>query len=132
MNNMDNDNQKQNLKWIGVAILAVAVVIAVVVLLPKGNSSPYKNLDTFAQCLSSKGLKMYGAYWCSHCQAQKAEFGTSFKYVNYIECTDKPAECSAAGVQGYPTWEIASTTLVGEQPLEVLASTTGCTLEKKN
>ncbi len=74
---------------------------------------------------------MYGAYWCSHCKSQKAEFGTSFKYINYIECTEKPDECAAAGVQGYPTWEIASTTLVGELPLETLAAETGCVLEKK-
>lgn len=128
---MENNNSKSNLKWVGIAILAVAVVVAVMVLLPKGDQSSYKNLDAFAQCLTDKGLRMYGAYWCSHCKAQKAEFGSSFKYINYTECTDKPDECTAAGVQGYPTWKIASTTLEGEQPLETLASTTGCTLEKK-
>lgn len=127
---MQEDNTKNNMKWVGVAILAVAVVVAVVVLLPKGNSSSYKNLDAFAQCLTEKGAVMYGAYWCSHCKTQKAEFGTSFKFVSYVECTEKPDQCTAAGVEGYPTWKIASTTLTGEQPLETLASTTGCVLEK--
>ena len=129
---MENDNNsKKNVKWVWVAILAAAAVVAVVFLLPKGSQTSYKNLDTFAQCLTSKGLKMYGAYWCPHCQAQKALFGDSFKYVNYTECTEKPDVCTAAGVQGYPTWEIASTTLVGEQSLETLAAQTGCVLEKK-
>ena len=129
---MQEDNTKQNIKWVSVAILVVAIVVAVVFLLPKQASSKYKNLDVFAQCLTEKGAKMYGAYWCSHCKTQKAEFGTSFKFVDYVECTDKPDECTAAGVQGYPTWKIASTTLIGEQPLETLATETGCILEKKD
>lgn len=125
-------NQESKMKWIGVAILAVAVVVAIVFLLPKQASSKYKNLDTFAQCLSDKGAVMYGAYWCSHCKAQKAEFGSSFKNINYVECTEDPDKCTAAGVQGYPTWKIASTTLTGEQPLETLATEIGCNLEVRN
>src|SRR3989344_4690623 len=117
---MDNTNSKSNMKWIGVVILVLAVVIAVVLQLPRDGSSPYKNLYAFAQCLTAKGATMYGAYWCSHCKAQKAQFGSSFKYVNYVECTEDPKVCEAAGIQGYPTWKIASTTLTGEQPLETL------------
>lgn len=128
---MESNNSKSNMKWARVAILAVAAVVAVVLLLPKGGNSLYKNLDEFSKCLTNKGVIMYGAYWCSHCKAQKAEFGPSFKYINYVECTEKPNECTAAGVEGYPTWKIASTTLTGEQPLETLASMTGCTLERK-
>ena len=126
---MEN-NTNTNLKWVAVAILVVAVIVGVVLLLTKQTSSKYKNLDAFAQCLTEKSAVMYGAYWCSHCKAQKAEFGDSFKYINYVECTDKPDECTAAGITGYPTWRIASTTLEGEQPLEKLAGKAGCMLEK--
>lgn len=40
------------------------------------NSKPGK-LDTFAQCLKEKDSTFYGAFWCPHCQNQKAMFGKS-------------------------------------------------------
>lgn len=68
--------------------------------------------DDFAKALTEKGVKMYGAYWCSHCANQKKLFGSSFKYVNYVECSlpnaaGQTAACTAAGIQSYPTWEFA-------------------------
>lgn len=43
--------------------------------------------DSLAKCLSDKGVKMYGAFWCGHCQNQKAEFnGNLEKYNIYVEC----------------------------------------------
>ncbi len=62
-----------------------------------------------AQCLSDKGVKMYGAFWCPHCAEQKELFGDDFRYVTYVECDDRdPAgdseACREAGVQNYPTW----------------------------
>ena len=43
--------------------------------------------DDFAKCLGEKGLKFYGAFWCPHCQAQKALFGKSKELLPYIECS---------------------------------------------
>lgn len=65
--------------------------------------------DTFAQCLTEAGMTFYGAYWCPHCQDQKAMFGESLQYVNYVECdaggeNAQPEACVAAGVEYYPTW----------------------------
>lgn len=60
--------------------------------------------DAFAKCLTDKGFAMYGAVWCSHCTAQKALFGDSFKYIKYVECPDNINLCLDKGVQGYPTW----------------------------
>jgi hypothetical protein len=65
--------------------------------------------DAFAQCLTAKGFTMYGAYWCPHCQQEKSYFGDSFKYINYVECTEKTQLCLDKGVQGYPTWIVEST-----------------------
>lgn len=129
---MQDNKSKNNIMWVALVILVVAIVLAVIFFLPKQDSSKYENLDEFASCLTEKGAVMYGAYWCSHCQAQKEEFGSSFKNINYVECTEKPDQCTAAGVQGYPTWVIASTTLVGEQTLETLAVHTNCALQKNN
>ena len=44
---------------------------------------------TFLRNAWQKKLTMYGAYWCSHCQAEKKLFGDSFKYVPYVECTQE-------------------------------------------
>ena len=60
--------------------------------------------DAFAKCLTAKGFVMYGAVWCSHCTAQKALFGDSFKNIKYVECPDNINLCLTKGVQGYPTW----------------------------
>jgi hypothetical protein len=67
-----------------------------------------------AQALTKAGAKMYGAFWCSHCQDQKAEFGSAFKDVTYVECAPDKANpykqssaCKAANIEGYPTWIFA-------------------------
>lgn len=72
-----------------------------------------------AKALTAAGAKMYGAYWCSHCQDQKEEFGDAFRYVTYVECApDKnnpytqSAACKAANIEGYPTWVFADGTRV--------------------
>ncbi len=86
-------------------------------------------LDSFAQCLASENLTMYGAEWCSHCKKEKSRFGSAFKYVSYVECPDNVQLCLAKGVNGYPTWIDASgTKYEGEQGLEGLAKISGCEL----
>jgi len=103
---------------------AVAVGI---IALDGGSAGDKYNL--FAQCLSTKGFKMYGADWCSHCQNEKRAFGDSFKYVEYIECPDNIEECRAEGINGYPTWELPDgRKLEGEQGLEKLSQESGCLL----
>ena len=94
-------------------------------------------LDSFAQCLSDKGVKMYGAYWCPHCAEQKEMFGESFKFAPYVECGvagNRSAEqpiCKDAGIHHFPTWQFPP---VGERveaviPLSDLATRSGCALE---
>lgn len=90
--------------------------------------------DAFAQCLTEKGVKMYGAWWCPHCAKQKALFGSAFDYVDYVECSPNSAnksivaqECKDAGIEGYPTWTFPDgTELNGEQPLTSLGAKVGC------
>ncbi len=80
--------------------------------LAKQSSCPYTNSDkiSLAKCLTEKGWTMYGAYWCPHCKAQKEFFGEeAFKFINYVECTEKTDLCNAKKVQGYPTWIVEST-----------------------
>jgi hypothetical protein len=90
--------------------------------------------DDFAQCLKTKGAKMYGAWWCPHCAEQKEMFGFAFQYVNYTECSPEGQQtmndtCKQAGIQHYPTWQFPDGSRVeGPQPLNVLADKTGCKL----
>lgn len=55
--------------------------------------------DDFAQCITNSGAKFYGAYWCPHCQKQKAEFGKSASKLPYIECELSNTEKKAAQSQ---------------------------------
>lgn len=50
------------------------------------NSKKPGKYDELAQCIEKSGTKFYGAFWCPHCQAQKALFGKSAKKLPYVEC----------------------------------------------
>jgi len=77
--------------------------------------------------MTKAGATMYGLATCSHCQKQKALFGTSFQYITYVDCAKEPTRCSA--LKGVPTWEFKDgSQLEGEQALSTLASKTSCVL----
>ena len=128
---------KQNKIIISFAVVLSLVIILFAIINNKSNNSA-SNVpglyDTFAQCLTDKGAVMYGAVWCSHCTAQKAAFGDSFRLVNYVECPDNTQLCLDKGVQGYPTWLIGtSTKLEGfdeNKTMKELSDITGCILPK--
>mgnify|MGYP002031682199 CR=1 FL=1 len=90
--------------------------------------------DDFAQCVTDSGAKMYGAYWCSHCNQQKESLGDSFYKINYVECSlpnngGQTKICKDEGVESYPTWEFGDEIrMSGFVPLEKLAERTGCEL----
>jgi len=96
----------------------------------------YKNhkYDSFAQCLSTKQVKMYGLYWCPHCIEQKEMFGQSFHYVPYVECAIKGSselapECKVAGVKLFPSWQFGmDPPKEGILSMETLSNKTGCSL----
>ena len=80
------------------------------------------------QHLKQVGAKMYGAFWCPHCQEQKQLFGQeAVAQLNYIECDPEgqnaqPEVCKAKGIQGLPTWEIKGKFYEGTKSLEELAN----------
>ena len=85
-----------------------------------------KDVDSFAQCLTENGMKMYGTEWCSHCKNQKARFGDSFQYIDYIDCDEEEDVCVAEGIRGYPTWKFEGNIYPGEKEFEELAALSGC------
>ena len=98
------------------------------------------NLDSFAQCLNEKGVKMYGSYICSACLATKKMFGSSFEYIEEIECHPKGPNpqtdlCLKKDIKKTPTWILEKDNqeigrFAGFQSLEDLSEFSGCPLEK--
>lgn len=117
-------------------LVAILIFVATLGLIGAGlyfttRSSPQSNtnLDEFAKCLSEKGMTMYGAYWCPHCQNIKKLFGNSFQYIKYVECTVDTKTCTDNNVSGYPTfiWKDGGRS-EGELSLEEFAQKSSCTL----
>ncbi|MFH1770536.1 MAG: peptidylprolyl isomerase [archaeon] len=92
------------------------------------------SLEAFAKCLGESGAKMYGAYWCSHCNEQKEMFGDLFENIEYVECAEEDdaraqtIACQEAGISGYPTWVINGQQYPGTQSFETLSKLSGCDL----
>lgn len=90
--------------------------------------------DAFAKCLATHQARMYGLYWCPHCQDQKAMFGESFHYVPYVECAIKGSSelapaCKMAGVKLFPSWQFGmEAPKEGVLSLDALSDKTGCSL----
>lgn len=120
---------RKTIIWLLIIIIAIGGIAWWV----KANSGPGV-LDTFAQCLKDKGAIFYGAFWCPHCQNQKALFGKSQKLLPYVECSTpdgngRLAICEENKITGYPTWEFSDGSReTGEVPLATLAEKTGCQL----
>ena len=126
---------KSDANWGKRAIYAVLIVAAFGLAYYLGDRTQHK-YDNFARCLNARGVKMYGAYWCPHCQEQKEKFAKSFEYVNYVECGvmgDLHAQsqvCKDDNVKHYPTWQFPPTGERVERVFDLgeLSERTGCTL----
>jgi len=116
-------------KTLIVLLFVISVIIAAC-----SSSSGYtrESIDALAKCMTEKGVVEYGAFWCQNCAKQKKMFGSSYKYIKYIECDprgeNEQAElCIEKKVEKYPDWEFADKSrLVGVQEFEALATKSGC------
>lgn len=101
-------------------------------------------IDRLVKFMASKGMTMYGASWCPHCQAQKAALGGATSDLKYVECstdsskpqadvcnavtyTDNSTGKSVTGIQGYPTWVYQGTGYSGEKTIPELVQIVGFT-----
>jgi hypothetical protein len=121
--------------WGRIALFALLIAAAFGLAFYLGNRNQHRH-DAFARCLTQRGVKMYGAWWCTHCQEQKELFGASFEYAPYVECGIKgdlhgtAQVCKDQDIKHYPTWQFPP---MGERvervfPLQELADRTGCPL----
>ncbi len=121
-------------------ILVVGIIIAVILVgliwfnISGNTIKSSGKYDNFAKCLTDSGVKMYGAYWCPHCNNQKQMFGDSWQYVDYIECSlpnraGQTQVCNQAGIKAYPTWEFQDGKRVeGELTFQQLSQYSNCQL----
>ena len=100
---------------------------------PSGGETPEK-ATAIAQCLDDKGVEMYGAFWCPHCNDQKRAFGKDAeKLIPYNECdargeNEVSETCIDLGIEGYPTWIFADGSREEHVlPLTELQELSGCT-----
>ncbi len=115
-------------------VVGIAVIVCAFVAFGMWNRSQPGEYDAFAQCIAEQEAVFYGAFWCPHCQEQKAMFGRSERLLPYEECSTpngnaQVAVCNEAGIASYPTWIFADgERLEGVQTFETLAEKTGCEL----
>ncbi|KAK4410447.1 Thiol-disulfide oxidoreductase LTO1 [Sesamum angolense] len=105
---------------------------------------------SLAKHLRAIGAKLYGAFWCSHCQDQKEIsavvpfphylWARSSKLLDYVECfpdgvskgTKMAQACVDVNLEGFPTWIINGQVLSGEKQLSELAALSGVKLDDLN
>lgn len=127
------DPRARIFRMVVVLVLLFVVGAFAAVRLAEKKSGPDTRV-AFAQCLTDKGVKFYGAYWCPHCAKQKKMFGSrAMAEIDYIECAlpgnpqAQTQECKDAGIKNYPTWEYPDgSRRTGEQSFEDLAEGSGC------
>ena len=87
--------------------------------------------------LAALNAKMYGAFWCSHCNNQKQELGIeASKLFTYIECAKDGLNsqyqmCKDEKIPGFPTWQINGELYPGEKSLSELETLLSA-VEKKS
>jgi hypothetical protein len=131
---MDKKLQKnQAVRVILFAVIMLALIIAMRMVSSAGTTSA--KYVGFSQCLADKGAKLYGAFWCPHCQKQKKQFGAGAEYLPYVECSTADGKgttqvCIDNNATKWPEWVFADgTRLQGRQSMSALATKTGCSLE---
>lgn len=109
-------------------ISGAALIAAIMVFFIYRSVAGPGKYDSFAQCMTEKGMVMYGTDWCPHCQRQKQLFGKSFQYINFVDC-DTSKECEDVGIESFPTWvKDGKLYEPGLKPLVELAKLSGCEL----
>lgn len=94
-------------RWIALIVI-LNLIPVIIVNFPYGEK---ENYDSFAKCLTERGVTMYGSFRCGVCAKTRAMFGDSFSYIKEIECHPQGKNpqtelCLAKGIEGTPTWII--------------------------
>lgn len=119
----------------GVALIVVALHLHYSGVFDPAAGPEQPELRALAEHLAATDATFFGAYWCPHCQDQKALFEASAERLPYVECTPEgrggplSAECRRNNIESYPTWIIAGRRHEGVLTPERLASLSGFDFE---
>ncbi|MBI2546325.1 hypothetical protein HYV81_04040 [Candidatus Woesearchaeota archaeon] len=99
-------------------------------------SSDDETHDNLAKCLTEKGVREYGSITCSSCKAQEKAFGSSFQYIDYVECHPRGPNpqtnlCLRRDIKKTPTFILEINgeevkRIAGFQTFEALAEFAAC------
>ena len=118
-------------------IIGALIVVLIIIISTVWYESAPGQYDQFAECVAQSGATFYGAFWCPHCQAQKAMFGKSVDKLPYVECSTPDGQgqtqtCTDKGITEYPTWFFASgSSTTGVLDFDQLSQATGCALPQQ-
>ncbi len=95
----------------GLAVIAIIVIVIGLGVVSQKTQKPGK-YDNFAKALKDGGAQFYGAFWCTHCQAQEKEFEMTRQKLEsiglYKECSNPDQSltpiCKEKKIESYPTW----------------------------
>ncbi len=100
---------KSLLKEFKSLIIFMVIINLAIIIVFNLPSSEKENYDLLAQCITDKGVNMYGSFRCGVCAKTRAMFDDSFQYINEIECHPQGENpqtelCVEKQIDGTPTW----------------------------
>lgn len=108
--------KNKTITWIFIFITIVIIIL--IFTLKNGDTD-----EQTAKCIGEKSI-VYIKTGCSACKYQKELFGSSYIYLNSINCAITPKKCF--DIIGTPTWIINGKQYRGVQKIEKLKELTGC------
>ncbi len=106
-------------------ILGIVVILIVIGILWIKNMPPVSAGE--AKCIAEKSV-LYVQAGCHACKIQEDLFGSSYKYLNTIDClvSSDTQKCIDAQIAATPTWIINGERYEGVQTIAKLKEITGC------
>lgn len=126
-----------SINWIVGAVL-VAALFSFVTYRLQQDPAPERDYTAVAQCLTEKGVYMYGAKFCPSCAKVKRDFGPAYDSLAYLECDPRFGEgnvverCIARDIKKTPSFLLETPDgevldeLVGAHSPEKIAEYFGC------
>lgn len=117
----------------GVAIMVFGLHMHFSGLFDPATGPEKPDLRALAEHLVASDSRFFGAYWCAHCQEQKAIFEASAHRLPYVECTPEgrrgpvALDCLTNDIKSYPTWLIAGRRYEGVLTADSLVRLSGFT-----
>ena len=123
--------------------MLIIVLVASLLVIVGCSSVRYtpESVEALAKCITANGGVEYGTFWCPKCAQVKKNFGSSFQYINYVECdargeNEQSELCLQKGIDKYATFIFnddpnKENWLVGVPTLEELATKAGCPMPVK-